>query len=637
MANAFDQFDDHPPSAVTNAAPPEQQPEAAPTKEGPAPSVGRGLGLGVRDVTEGLAALPGAALDLVTWPVRAGMRAMGANVTAPSDMLHAGLTEAGLPEAETPREKILSTGVQGAASVLPTLGAGAVPAITSRVPTVLRGALPETTANLPGAAMNVLSGGVGAVAGEQAADAAPDWAKPYVNILGNMIGATAANSVGRNVGRAVNRVMGEQSPTLAAYDRLNIRPRLGGDVSGEAGPQTAQTYASQAPFSAGIVAPVEHQAVSEFSDAVEGTARMLGRSTNAQAAGETLQTEARNWRDTVFPQREQQAWAPVDVMMRGAAVTPDNYRASLATLTSRLAALPETQRALLPARVQSLLDAINTDVPRGAAVNWDQAQALRSALGRVMGVPEIVQSVGKDALTRAYRGISEDMSTAATAHNAGRLFSEANAVSTAGHAFMENHLSKIIRSNNPAQESIAPEQATHSVLGGGDTALSQLRQELPAAANEVAAYKLRDMLMARPGQAGETGREASVGTFLTDWNKLRQQAPNGAAALFSDPQVAGRLEDLATVASSIKETAKRSNVSRTGPFTAMAQLVPGAAAAYQGGGLTGMAATIAGQVVGNRLLGHAMTNEQVARFLGTPAPQPAMNPLAAGLIGGLTR
>jgi hypothetical protein len=291
-----------------------------------------------------------------------------------------------------------------------------------------------------------------------------------------------------------------------------------------------------------------------------------------------------------------------------------------------------------------LLDAINKDVPTGQSMPWQQAQALRSAIGQVMGVPEIVQSVGKDQLTRAYGGISQDMRDTATAldaryaaanlpmPSAADAFNNANKVSTDGHAFIDNTLSKIIRSNNPAQETINPDRATRSILGSGDTTLQALRTEMPAAANELGAYKLRDMALATPGAAGRTGQETSVGSFLTDLNRMRQQMPGGFRALFSDPAVARRIDALATVADTMKETAKRANVSGTGPYMALGEAgtaaVPMWLATHSP---LATAAAVGAPFALNRAAGLAATNPVLARMAGAPAAN-VPNALALGLI-----
>ena len=490
-----------------------------------------------------------------------------------------------------------------------------------------------------------------ATAGGQiaAANVSPPF-KPGAELVGNVIGAKLG-SAGTTAGtKLFSAATGAKTPVAAAYDELGIDKTLLGDVSGNALARQVQAYGSKSPFGASVVHPVEQKVVGQFNNAVEDTATRLGRSTSEQTAGEALQREARNWKDVLFPQRQAQAWTPVDQLLGTETVAPSNYRGALTSLTNKLAGLPDTAKVLVPQRVWDMLDAINKDVPAGQAMTWQQAQSLRSAIGQVMGVPEIVQSVGKDQLTRAYGGISEDMRATATAVDARNAaaprpagtaappsaldaFNAANKVSTDGHAFIDNVLSKIIRSNNPAQETITGEGAARSVLGSGDTTLEAIRRELPSGANELAAFKLRDMALATPGAAGRTGTETSVGTFLTDLNRLRQQSPAGFRALFSDPVVARRIEALATVADTMKETARRANTSGTGPYMALGEAGATAVATYLATQSPWAAmASVAAPFAANRVAAKVATSPTLTGIAGAPGPRNLPNPLLTGLL-----
>jgi hypothetical protein len=524
----------------------------------------------------------------------------------------------------TPSEKSAGSVMEGAATAAALGGGGIAPAV---------------------------AGGTGVVGGQLAADNVPDYLKPAAELAGNIAGAKVGNMATSLGTRGVGAVTGAKTPVAAAYDELGIDRRLLGDLTENPTARLAQAYSSKSPGGSSVVNPIEQKVVGQFGQAVEDTAKRLGASTSEQTAGEVLQREARNWKDVVFPQRQGQAWAPVDQMLGNESVAPGNYRTALTSLTGKLAGLPDTQKALVPGKVWELLDAIDKDVPAGQAMPWQQAQALRSAIGQVMGVPEIVQSVGKDQLSRAYGGISQDMrdtaarvdaaNAAATAAggpvmpSAVDAFTKANKVSTDGHAFIDNTLSKIIRANNPAQETIAPEKATRSVLGSGDTTLEALRREMPTATDELAGYKLRDMALATPGAAGRTGGETSVSSFLTDLNRLRQQMPAGFRALYSDPVVARKVDAMSTVADTIKETAKRANTSGTGPYQTIAQVGPSMYATWQAThNPYWTAGSAAAPLVANRGIALGVTNPFAARLASAPGPRSLPNPLLTGLVIG---
>lgn len=551
--------------------------------------------------------------DFSDQPGERAIRTIGANVPGgpPIDPYN-------LPG--TPREKLAGTIAEGA-----TVGTAFAPGV----------------AGIPGGA---LAGGGGALGGQIASENVADWLKPGAEMVGTAAGAKLGG-VTANVGtRVTNAVAGAKTPLAAAYDELGIDRRLVGDLSDNATARTLQAYGSKSPFGSSVVAPVEQKVVGQFGSAVEDTAKRLGTSTSEQTAGQVLQKEARNWKDVIFPQRQADAWAPVDRLLGGETVAPTNYRGALTALIGKLSSLPETAKILVPAKTWDLLDAINKDVPAGNTMSWSDAQSLRSAIGQVMGVPEIVQSMGRDQLKKAYAGISQDMKDTAAAVDARNAaasiptpsavnaFDNANRVSTEGHAFIEGPLSKIIQTTNPVQD-IAPEKAASSVLGSGDTSLEALRREIPKAVDELGAFKLRDMALATASAAGRTGAETSVGSFLTDLNRLRQQDPGGFRALYSDPTVARRIDALATVADSMKETARRANVSGTGPYMALGEAAGSALTAWLATQDPYYAAgAIALPYAANRGVARVMTNPLLARVASAPGPRATTNPLMLGAM-----
>jgi len=90
----------------------------------------RNLGLGVRDVAQGLSSIPGLVYDAAALPVQAGVavaRQLGSDVAylpPASRLVSDALTKVGLPTPETGPERVRSMATQGAAAAIPTMGAG---------------------------------------------------------------------------------------------------------------------------------------------------------------------------------------------------------------------------------------------------------------------------------------------------------------------------------------------------------------------------------------------------------------------------------------------------------------------------------------------------------------------------------
>jgi hypothetical protein len=185
------------------------QPDATPAAE--APSAGRqaarGLGLGLRDVVEGAAALPGLAYDAAAFPLNKLLQGINAvtgaqlptirtaaeNVSAVGDAV-------GLPRAETDRERLISGAVQGAASTLPTMGAGV--ALQG-----VRGAGGIANALSGGAASQVV-GGAGAGAATELArqNELGPMAQMGAGLVGGVAGAGAVAAAGA-AGRGARALM----------------------------------------------------------------------------------------------------------------------------------------------------------------------------------------------------------------------------------------------------------------------------------------------------------------------------------------------------------------------------------------------------------------------------------------------
>jgi hypothetical protein len=231
---------------------------------------------------------------------------------------------------------------------------------------------------------------------------------------------------------------------------------------------------------------------------------------------------------------------------------------------------------------------------------------------------------GKEAGWRLlYRALSGPMEK--TAEEAGALpqWQEANAITRGGHQFIEGALNNFVNHRNLAQNTINPEEAATAALSGlnqGGTSLAALRQQMPKAADELAAYKLRSMGQAVPSSQNATQSGISPGTFLTNL-AFQRLAPEARDALFgNNPEVGQRIQDLATVAGSMRNTERFLNRSNTGAHEATGHAVghllslPTILGGYEAGGVPGALAGWAAGAAAPWLTGNA-----AARMTSTPA------------------
>jgi len=602
----------------------------------------RGVGLGVRDVLAGASAPLTGLADLVTWPTRVAQRAAGIPTTAPSDLAAKVIDATNLPTPQTPTEKNISTFNQGAAATLPSLVVGGVPALAARVPTVAAPLVASPTASAPQAVRALATGGGGAVAGEKAAESpyVPTYLKPYANLAAGIAAARFAD-VGLNLGgKTVNAIAGNMSPTYEAFRRQGVDTSLPGTVAGGEAAQSVEGSATRIPFVASALRPVQQRVIGQFGNAVERTAAQLdpaGIGVTAQTTGEHVQNTYRNWVDNIFngPQgRQAAAWTPLNQRMAGASVDTAPFRTALteAAAPPALNSLPATQQAWASGQAQRWLAALDADIGR-SNLSWEQAQAIRTRIGDAMGTPGIVDAIGMQQLRRMYAGLADGMQRSAVAHGQGALFDNANAVTTAGHNFIETVGSKIAKANNPLQETVAPEQATNNILNSGDTTMQAIRRELPDAADVLGAYKLRQARAAKPSVATAYD-DTSTGSFLSNLNRMRQTTPGGYDALYNTRAIQQHVDDLATIAGRLRQTERHVNTSGTSEQQAWQSYLMALAAAAGSGSGTALAGVAAGVPAAGWGVGRALTSPTLTRFAAARGlPPPILASPVTGLLG----
>lgn len=459
----------------------------------------------------------------------------------------------------TTGERYLTAGAEAAGGTLPYLPVSGPSTLASGLRAISQGA----GAGLAGQAGQDIGGPIGAVVGTGA---------------GLVAGGRAFDAGNRVLG--LGATPGQTTPTIDAYRRLQIDPVLAGDVSGQSFWQRLQSVASKAPGGAHRVQAAGERAVGQWGDALENTAQNLGNARTAQQAGEQLQMEAGAWLNR-FRADSRAAWNEVDMHIPGR--TPVALTDTLQTLgqiRTSMPSLPETARSVESPFMSNLYESLQRDLA-GGTTSWNDLRALRTRIGERLADPQLIADTGRADLQRLYAALSRDMETAVAPRGQGAVdaFNSASALTRNGHTFVDNVLSRI---TGPG---ISPERAAESIVnsgGQGSTILEAVRREMPRAADELAAFKLRDMALATGGRQTSAQTAMSPETFLTDRFKL---APEAQDILFGqDPHLARRVADLATVADSMRQTQRTlGNPSNTAAMSAaLGALIAAPAAAYAG-------------------------------------------------------
>lgn len=520
---------------------------------------------------------------------------------------NAGLVNRADLQPQTTAERYGSAAAEGVGSMAPTLALGG--------------------AGLPGVVQGVAQGAGAGLGGQAASDIAPGSALAHAT--GSILGALGAGGGLSAANKLAGIAMGSGStPVLDAYRNLGITPSLAGDVTGNPTLQMLQAYAAKAPGGASRVHGASETALDQWGHALEDTASSLGNAATLQDAGKALQLESNNWLNQ-FRGASQKAWNNVDLHIPANTPVPvTNYAQTLSDVRNAMPNAPATANTLQPSLSRDLLNSLTQDITKGP-LTWQDVRAIRTRIGEKLADPQIMGDTSYTDLKRIYGALSTDLQSAAATQGpaATRAFNQASNLTSQGHDFIDNVLSGFIKGNQ-----ISPEQAATNALAGnanGGTTLQAIRDQMPKAADELAAYKLRDMGLANAGQQNATATRLSPGTFVTDAAKLSPQASD---ALFSaNPALAQRVQDLATVGGSMKGTERFLNTSNTGTHGAAAHMMAAPVAAIEGavrghefGGWPGAAAGLIGGAVApfapSFLAGRLTTSPLLTRaFAANPA------------------
>jgi hypothetical protein len=501
---------------------------------------------------------------------------------------------------QTAGERVLAAGAEGVGSAAPLSLLGGVPAAIggARAGT---GAIPPLVKSLVGGVEQGAASGAGGELGGQTLGR-PGRAAGIVAGLG--LGSLGLGSIGRTVGAAT----GAADPTVQAYRDLGITPRLAGDVTGSWPLQKLQQTAARFP-GGGRIEGAAKQTIDEFGNAVENTAGKFGPASSLQQAGSALQSDAQRWYGE-FRTAQQNAENAV------AAEIPVGTRAQMGGVvtaldaTQRLPNAPDVARVMQDPVFQRLQSALQKNMPSAGAdagtLPWGDVRAWRTMVGEKLDDAALSGDTSQTAWRNLYGALSQTLGDTATGLGgpAAGAWAKANQVTRDGAAFRDGTLNNIINSRNPAQNTIDPENAANWALSAqkkGGSVLQDIRDELPAGADALAGYSLRNMARAVPSAQLAAGDAISPGSFLTRYN---QMAPEARDALFpATHSAAGDIANLNTVAGSMKDTAQRlANLSGTGAavgHTLPWLLIPqGAERGYDIGSQFGPVGGVAGAATG---------------------------------------
>ena len=374
----------------------------------PPPSFGRGLGLGVRDAVQGVAALPGLAYDAV-----GGALNLPANISdalgGPSlprvrtarENIDSILNAVGVPKPATERERLTSAAVEGVASAIPNMGLGALLQAAKSAPNLARILLANPSTQ-------IVAGVGGGTAGEYAKQQDVGTAGQIASALGGGAAGASLAGLARGSGRLVGALVeplseaGRQrivastllnssatpetlSAQLAA-GLANTDARLPGSVptlgTAARDPSLLRVESS---VRSGALGPVAQTAMSDADFARNAT-----RTQAINAMGDNLTPEARG---AIIRQGLEGAESGMGARVgQMYTIAKDRGTSRYSVEPVMEAARNATQRfdprqggGGVPTELQKVID----DIAQMGRVDVTQAQNLRSRLGEIAGAASV--------------------------------------------------------------------------------------------------------------------------------------------------------------------------------------------------------------------------------------------------------
>lgn len=432
----------------------------------------------------------------------------------------------------------------------------------------------------------VAGAGLGAAAGEEAFNIAGQQAGMVdTRGLGRRTADTAMVAGGEAAGQAAGGVVGKllragakgifrgSSPETVKqgvddFARFGATPTVG-QATRTAWLDSLETLTSQFPGGRAVFRRKVQDTMDKAQEFVTRRAEQLtGKRAEPEVAGRTVQEGIGGPGGFVerFKERAGALYDEIDQFVpQDAPTAVGKTVAATKKLTGVDPRAPATTAILANPTVQKLGLALLADADAaGGAIPYGVVKALRSQVGNRLSSFSLVDDIPRSELKQLYAALSDDMRAAAQAAgpDALKAFTRADGFYKAGIKRIDDFLERL-------SSKVEPEKVFRDLETGGREGATKIRAVRKSVTddewNVVASTMITRLGRATPGQQGAVGEGFSLETFLTNWNKLADEAKG---AFFEGGKLGSLRADMDAIARAAERARETSGAFRNPSGTA---------------------------------------------------------------------
>lgn len=395
-------------------------------------------------------------------------------------------------------------------------------------------------------------------------------------------GTPMFNSVTRsadNIGVQVPSFMEGGSPASAIAAKMGAIPFVGDDINAAVAATRNQTA----------------NAARNIADQVGGVG------VEPAGAGTAVRNALTNWADDGARAVQERVYRPVDQAFGGSTFNLNNTRNTVMQLAG------EQHRAANPIHARAIAQ-VEEAATRPQGMTFDGIRRLRTHVGRLIDDnldPE--NRTARAGLQRVYGALTQDME--ALIGQAGvpeqRAWMRANGVARQV-AQRRADIAQVIGQNNTKSPEAIVDKIVSLAGTKGSADIARLEQVRRASGAD-AWRELAGAAIHRLGR--NQSNEFSADIFLKNFNQLSDEGRRVLFGSFGEPQLLGRLNNLAEVSRALQRFTRLGNPSGTGGVGALLTAMGGAASGDMG--------ATAATMLASRLAGRALSRP--AQVINVPA------------------